>query len=248
VISVNIARLYDVLSQEEQEEVEHLVDAMPDHTGLSLEAVLESCGVVVAVKALRAVQGYDNAIRLFMCRCAKISLPLFEAGAKDEDYSDIYGDTRPGEAIAFGEQFARNMKVSQGDLNAAYYAALDSANNADWEVHESAAIAAAWCASAYPPLAAAEALRWASDAILCQYEDTPQDENYGYTMQKFKDEALSLFRLEGEYGGLEGEQETPDAHMAALQILRLCTTTGVIPDFPDILESSAESEEDEEEG
>ena len=57
------------------------------------------------------MKGYDGAIRLFACYCAKYSLDIFE-----REYPD---DKRPREAIETAERFARGL-ATQEELDAAY--------------------------------------------------------------------------------------------------------------------------------
>ncbi len=49
-----------------------------DDEVLTLEYILESNGLDDALWALRAVDGYQNAMRLYACYCAKRALPDYE--------------------------------------------------------------------------------------------------------------------------------------------------------------------------
>ena len=86
------------------------------NTPLSLESFAK-CGALFALKALLAVDGHRNAMRLYACRCAQYSLNFFEQAHPD--------DKRPRQAIETVERFARGSATDR-ELSAAWTAALDS--------------------------------------------------------------------------------------------------------------------------
>ena len=98
--------------------LEHLGKTGADDEPLFLETILESNGLDDALWALRAIDGYQNAMRLYACYCAKYSLDIFE-----REYPD---DKRPRQAIEVAERFARGDATPE-DLAAAWAAARDAA-------------------------------------------------------------------------------------------------------------------------
>jgi len=82
-----------------EELLKHLGKTKADDEQLPLETLLESTGLDFALFALGGVKGYDNAIRLYACRCAKQALSLFEKGYP--------GYISPLQAIETAERFTR---------------------------------------------------------------------------------------------------------------------------------------------
>jgi hypothetical protein len=203
----------------------HLISKLPAQPDfLSLDDLLSTCGLAAAIQALRAVHAYDNAIRLFMCRCARIAIERAKTAG--------YADDRPGEGIIAAERFATQQQGSLEELDTAFRAALSAAKDAKKPSFESAAVAAAWCALVYPPLAAAEAVRWAIDSISVSVE-SDDDEAIKIAVDKIKAEAKMLFRLEGDYGEVSASlHDAPCGRMAGLQMLRFTMMLDGIPNLP----------------
>ena len=146
-----------------------------DHDApIPLERILEINDLDDALWALRAIEGHDNAIRLYACYCAKYSLYIFE-----RKYS---GDKHPKHAIETAGRFAHG-DASREELDAARDAAMDAVWGDAWDAVWDAAWAAprddAWDA-------AREAARAA--AVL------------GDAWDDFRKEFVRLCRGEGEYG------------------------------------------------
>lgn len=114
--------------------LDNLGKTKADDEPLTLESILESNGLNDALWALKAIDGHQNAIRLYGCYCARYSLNIFERA-----YSD---DKRPRQAIEVAERVAHGW-ASKEELDAAGDAARDAAGDAAW-----AARAAAWAARA----------------------------------------------------------------------------------------------------
>ena len=88
---------------------------------LPLERVLEINGLGNALWALKAVQGHDEAIRLFACNCAKYVIDIYE----QEHPTDI----RPREGIETAELFTRG-EATKEKLASANYVVMDAAGYA----------------------------------------------------------------------------------------------------------------------
>jgi len=87
---------------------------------LPLERILEINGLDDALWALRAVDGHDNAIRLYACYCAKYVIDIYEKKYPNEK--------RPRNAIETAEKFAHG-NVTKDELAAARAAARDAARD-----------------------------------------------------------------------------------------------------------------------
>ena len=161
----------------------HLRKTKADDEPITLETILKSNGIDDAIWCLQAVDGYENAMRLYVCFCARLALPIYETAYPD--------DSRPRVAIETAEQHARGL-VSEKDLAAAG-AAADSAT---WEAALAAvgAAARATVGAARAAREAAQAAGAAWDAIRVTEAVSPEARNAQTA------EFLRLCRLESEYG------------------------------------------------
>jgi hypothetical protein len=141
-----------------------------------------------AVWTLRAVTGYDGAIRLFACYCAEYVLDIFEREFIDDKH-------RPRKAIETAKLFARGRATSE-DLTAASSSAKLAEKTA-WAAAE-AARAAAEAAGAGDTRAALAA--WGAwDAAWIARATESDVDAFNAQCDDFRREFLRLCRLEGEY-------------------------------------------------
>lgn len=101
--------------------LKHLNKTEADDEPLEIKTILDSNGIQDAVWALRAVDGHDRDIRLFIYDCAESVLHLFE--------KEFANDYRPREAIDTSRRFA-NGECGLDELSVArdgaFYAAKDA--------------------------------------------------------------------------------------------------------------------------
>ncbi|MDR2697394.1 MAG: hypothetical protein LBB40_02840 [Holophagales bacterium] len=93
---------------------------------LPLQTILKTKGIAEALRALRVLnKKYENAVRLFVCHCARQALPTFEG--------QYPGDARPRKAIEAAEKYARG-EIQAEVMNAACEAAEDAAHGVAHEI------------------------------------------------------------------------------------------------------------------
>lgn len=112
-----------------------------DDEPLPILIILESNGLDDALYALRAVDGFDREIRLFICWCACQSLNLFEAKYPD--------DRRIRQAIKTAAMFAEGL-ANKNDMDTVRAAAMDAARIAAMDAAKAAEryekdLRDAWC-------------------------------------------------------------------------------------------------------
>ena len=129
--TLNKIRAHDPCCEGWQKLLKSLNKTTADDEPLSLEHILNSNGLDNAFWALRTIDGYQNAMRLYACYCAKQALPVFE-----KEFPD---DPRPRQCINVAEMFARGI-ATNNERDAARAAAKDAA----WATAWAAAWAAAW--------------------------------------------------------------------------------------------------------
>jgi len=152
-----------------------------DDEPLTLERIIEINGFPDALWALRAVDGHQNAIRLYACFFAR---RLFDIYGKH--YPD---DRRPREAIEAAERIERG-RADAAAVATASTAANDAVNAAisaaTWPTVRSAARFAAWSAVWSAARSAAWSAAWSAEMAA--------------VIDIFKAEFIRLCRLEGDYG------------------------------------------------
>lgn len=191
-----------------------------DDKTLPLETILESNGIKDAIWALRAVdEKYDNAVRLFNCKCARYVLDIFE-----KKYPE---DQRPRKAIEASEKYAHGL-IGEEELDSAWHtswgaktAAKAAAKSAAWAAAEAAScafaaadcqaaagasswaatVAASWAATEAAAWAATEAPSWAAtEAASWAAAEAGAKAAAEAAWSFFENELIRLCRLEGEYG------------------------------------------------
>ena len=180
---------------------------------LPLERILEISGIDDALWVLRAVEGHDNAIRLYVCYCEKYCLDIFE-----REYPD---DKSLRQAIETTERFAHG-KATKEELDTArnvardiFAVARDVARDAGGAVAWAVVGAlvgivgwyAAWgTAGALAWDAAAEAAIWALAGALAGIVGwhATRDAAWDAARDDFRKEFIRLCRLEGNYGEVKG--------------------------------------------
>jgi hypothetical protein len=155
-----------------------------DDEPMSLDDILKSNGLDDAMWALRAIEGYDGAMRLYACYCARRVMPIYERYYPDDNRVHI--------CIDVAERFARGG-ARKVEMDAAWDAAWDVAMDLAW-----VAARGAGCAAWYTARAAARVAAMASVS----------DEAKG----DFTREFIRLCRLEGEYGEVSNLQGAKEYH------------------------------------
>jgi hypothetical protein len=125
----------------------------PDDEPLSLITILESNGLVDALWALRAVNGYDRETRLFACWCACQALHTYE--------HNYPGDCRLRKAVETSALYAEGM-ASVEELVSARTAARATARVSARTAARATARVSAWAAAWAAAGAAAWAAAWAA--------------------------------------------------------------------------------------
>ena len=116
----------------------HLLEGLgvteADEAPLPLERILDINGLDDALWALRSLEAYNRAARLFACNCAKLALPVFERAYPE--------DKRPRMAVETAELFAQGETTAEklADAEKAAEAAVNAAEQA--KARESVRLAA----------------------------------------------------------------------------------------------------------
>jgi hypothetical protein len=196
----NLARLLGNLDKSKN-------DAEP----ISLERILQINGLEGTLWMLPAVQGHDNALRLFACHCARYGLVLFE--------NTHPNDKRPRKAIETAERFARGQ-ATKDELGAAEEAALGAARDTQRNASDVASASVgtvskdACLAVTHTcrkiALCVASAVAQAANEAVKQYdagvaEDAAWNKGWHAAYDNFVNEFQRLCRLEGEYGEVDGQ-------------------------------------------
>ena len=150
--TLNKIREHDPCERSWKKLLNNLNKTKADDEPLEIKTILDINGFEDAAWALRAVDGHDKDIRLFVCDCAESVLHLFENKFPD--------DSRPRKAIEIARKFA-NGECNNDELIAANDAARDSAKSAYASNPLSNTF---WCAYAASD-AASDASWYASNAL-----------------------------------------------------------------------------------
>ena len=114
-----ITTLADIQEHLPRDRWQHLLRALgapcADGRPLAVERILEINGLDDALCALQAVRGYDSAIRLFACHCARYCLDIFERRYHPDE-------KRPRQAIETAERHAHGQATDK-ELTAVRFAA-----------------------------------------------------------------------------------------------------------------------------
>jgi len=119
--TLNKIREHDPCERSWKKLLNHLNKTKADDEPLEIKTILDINGFEDAVWALRAVDGHDKDIRLFVCDCAESVLHFFE--------NEFPDDSRPRKAIEIARKFA-NGECNSDELIAASDAARDAAKSA----------------------------------------------------------------------------------------------------------------------
>jgi hypothetical protein len=153
---------------------------------MPLRNILEFSGFGHALLSLHAIQGRDNARRLFACHCVRQALPLFE-----REFAD---DNRIRAAIETSERFARGLATME-EVEGACEKVTETRTNMPDSVKD-AVTAACGARGVCFETAASSVLGviWAAEGA-----DAKNAANAILAI-----EFLRLCRLEGEYGEVDG--------------------------------------------
>jgi len=140
--TLNKIRAYNPCPDGWKKLLDHLGKTQADDEPLAITTILNSNGLDDAIWCLRAVDGHDDAIRLFAVRCAR-------------KVQHLMNDPRSIDALDVAERFANGQATSE-ELTAAAGSAIAAAELAAELAAEAAAEAAAGFAAGVAMWAAAE--------------------------------------------------------------------------------------------